>query len=143
LNLLKMSKPATVDDGTLRTFDTGATRDTSKDKLEPWGFLAPEVLAAFSRYMHKHRKQSDGSLRDADNWKKGIPEKVYRHSLARHFMDWWLVTCGEVPQYDTDIAARMLEEDGITPRDAELELLMAILFNVQGLARIKLQDLSF
>ena len=27
------------DDGTLRTFETGATRDTSKDKLEPHGFL--------------------------------------------------------------------------------------------------------
>ena len=26
-----------VDDGNLRQFDTGATRDTAEDKLEPWG----------------------------------------------------------------------------------------------------------
>ena len=83
------------DDGTLRTFKTGATRDTGKDKLEPHGFLSPEALHRFSEYMHKHRKQSDGSLRDPDNWKKGMPQEEYVKSLLRHAMDFWAVLEGQ------------------------------------------------
>jgi len=108
-----------IDSGTLRTFATGATRDTSKTKLEPFGFLSPVALHRFSEYMHKHRLQSDGNLRDSDNWKKGMPEKEYIQSLIRHVMDFWLVTSGEAPRYDTKVS------------DPE-EIACAILFNIQG-----------
>ena len=108
------------DDGTLRTFETGATRDTSKDKLEPHGFLSPEVLHRFSQYMHRHRHQSDGTLRDSDNWKKGMPQEEYSKSLLRHAMDFWAVVSGEgKPLYDTEES------------DPE-EIACAIMFNVQG-----------
>lgn len=110
----------TKDDGTLRTFSTGATRDTGTDKLEPQGFLSPEVLHRFSQYMHKHRKQSDGSLRASDNWKKGMPQEEYVKSLLRHVMDLWAVLGGEgKPLYDAK------ESD---PED----IACAIMFNVQG-----------
>jgi hypothetical protein len=81
--------PTTIDTGTVRQFATGATRDTAMDKPDFDGFLSESVLRAFGAYMHKHRKQSDGSLRDSDNWQKGIPRPVYRKSAWRHFLDWW------------------------------------------------------
>ena len=73
----------------VRTFRTGATRDTDEHKLDFDGFLSPLALRAFGRYMHSHRKQSDGQLRDSDNWQKGIPREVFRKSAFRHFLEWW------------------------------------------------------
>jgi hypothetical protein len=73
----------------MRTFATGATRDTCTDKIDFDGFLSIPFLRAFGAYMHKHRKQSDGSMRASDNWQKGIPREVYRSSAWRHFIDWW------------------------------------------------------
>ncbi len=75
--------------GTLRQFETGATRDSDEGKYDYEGFLSPLVLERFAQYMHKHRVQADGSLRDSDNWQKGMPFHVYMKSAWRHFMDWW------------------------------------------------------
>ena len=110
---------ATTDNGAIRQFDSGATRDTSKTKLDPFGFLSPVAMHRFSEYMHKHRTQSDGSLRDSDNWKKGMPKEEYVRSLIRHIMDFWLVTSGEAPRYDTKVS------------DPD-EIACAIMFNIQG-----------
>jgi hypothetical protein len=80
--------------GKIRKFNTGATRDDDTGKLEPWGFTSPLVEKAFSEYMHDHRKQSDGSMRDSNNWKKGIPVDAYWHSLSRHILDFRLLYDG-------------------------------------------------
>ena len=56
----------------MRTFDSGATRDDDKEKIDPEGFLSVPALEAYFAYMHKHRKQADGSLRASDNWQKGM-----------------------------------------------------------------------
>ena len=77
------------DDGTKRTFETGATRDTAEGKIDYEGFLSPLVLERFGKYMHAHRVQSDGTLRASDNWQVGIPLPIYMSSAWRHFMDWW------------------------------------------------------
>jgi hypothetical protein len=74
--------------------------------------------------MNDHRKQSDGSIRDSDNWQKGFPRNSYRQSLLRHVFDWWLVSRGHEPKYGES--------------DSEGEILCAILFNVQGLLHEKL-----
>ena len=79
-----------VDNGILRTFETGATRDTSSDKLDYEAFLSPAVLLRYAEYMHTCRKQSDGTMRDGDNWQKGIPTDQYMKSKMRHVMDTWL-----------------------------------------------------
>lgn len=79
----------TVDDGTMRKFGTGATRDTNDGKLDYEGFLSPAALERYAQYMHQHRLQSDGTLRDSDNWQKGMPRDVYMKSAWRHFMAWW------------------------------------------------------
>lgn len=99
-----------------RNFESGAYRDSEDGKLDFEGFLSPLVLTEFAAYMHSHRKQSDGRMRDSDNWQKGIPFDVYMKSMFRHFMDVWT---GHRENWADD---------------AMLEALMALLFNVQGYA---------
>lgn len=82
------------DDGKVRTFDTGATRDTAEGKYDPEGFLSPLVIDRFCEYMHKNRTMSDGSLRDSDNWQKGMGFSVMIKSLWRHFKDVWTLHRG-------------------------------------------------
>jgi hypothetical protein len=65
----------------MREFDTGATRDNNEDKHNYEGFLSPLVIEEFGRYMHRHRHQADGKVRDGDNWQKGIPTEAYMDSL--------------------------------------------------------------
>lgn len=84
----------------MRTFDTGATRDTDEGKYDYTGFLSHDVLERFAEYMHKNRKQSDGKLRSAGNWKKGIPLDVYMESKFRHFMDTWGFHKSGIDSYD-------------------------------------------
>ena len=100
--------------GKVRTFDTGATRDRDDTKVDPEGFLSPAVLLAYCEYMHKHRVQSDGSLRDSDNWQKGIPLDAYMKSLLRHVFDLWM------------------EHRGLPSREGLKDALCGIIFNVQG-----------
>ncbi len=58
-------------------------------KLDFEGFLSPLAIEAYAEYMHRHRKMPDGSLREADNWQKGIPLASYMKSLWRHFFAVW------------------------------------------------------
>lgn len=73
----------------VRVFETGANRDVDTNKLDFEGFLAPSVLQRFAEYMHKNRFLRDGSMRDSDNWQKGIPRGVYIKSMWRHFFAVW------------------------------------------------------
>lgn len=73
----------------MRTFETGATRDTDDGKLDYEGFFSPLVLRRRAEYMHRHRVQADGELRASDNWQKGIPLDAYMKSAFRHFVEWW------------------------------------------------------
>ena len=82
----------TTDNGIARQFSTGATRGTSDGKLDYEGSLCPFVLELFVQYMHKNRIQSDGKLRTADNWQKGIPKEEYMKSKQRHSMAYWKKT---------------------------------------------------
>lgn len=106
------------DDGTLRQFATGATRDTGVGKPEYVGFTSAPVTHRFGEYMVKHQKQSDGSLRAANNWKQGIPIPAYMESLGRHWEDVKL----HVEDGRPDLAREPLQD-----------ALCAMLFNVQGL----------
>lgn len=97
-----------------RKFETGATRDTDNGKYDYEGFLSPVVVERFGQYMHKHRVQPDGSLRDSDNWQKGIPLDAYMKSMWRHFHDLWK------------------QHRGYPGQDTLEDSLCALLFNVQG-----------
>ena len=73
----------------MTTFATGASRNLDENKLDFDGFYSPWVIEAYARYMHKNRKQADGTFRGSDNWKQGIPLKSYKKSLWRHFFAVW------------------------------------------------------
>ncbi len=105
-----------IDEGRMRQFETGATRNRDEDAYDYEGFLSPIVLQRFAAYMHRHREQADGTLRSSDNWQKGIPVDSYAKSLTRHHMDAWLNHRG----YE-DAAREDLED-----------ALCAIIFNAQG-----------
>ena len=47
-------------------------------------------MERFAEFMHANRVQKDGSLRDSDNWQKGIPLDAYMKSMLRHMLDVWL-----------------------------------------------------
>lgn len=104
----------TVETLPLREFESGATRDTDTGKLDYEGFLSPAVLECYAQYMHKHRVQTDGSLRASDNWQKGMPFEVYMKSLWRHFKDVWS------------------EHRGLGSQDGLKDALCGVLFNTMG-----------
>lgn len=70
-----------------REFESGANRNSTEGKLEYYGFNHPLVDLSFARYMNKHRKLEDGTLRGSDNWQKGFPRRVIIESLSRHIQD--------------------------------------------------------
>jgi len=78
---------------TIRTFKSGATRDTEENKHDYEGYIHPINTKRFGEYMSKHQKQANGELRDSDNWQKlfgDTPEKhcnVCIKSLCRHLED--------------------------------------------------------
>jgi hypothetical protein len=73
----------------VRTFETGATRSAIDGKLRYEGYFSPLVLRERAEYMRRHQVQEDGSLREPDNWQRGIPTDSLMDSAFRHFMDWW------------------------------------------------------
>lgn len=107
----------------MRTFDGGATRHSADGKLSYHRFLSPRVLRSYAQWMDSHRFQADGSLRDPDNWKRGMPKEVYFDSLVRHVM--WAAEAIEQGRYDIYVP-----EDGkyVYVRD----LLHAVMFNAMG-----------
>jgi len=101
----------------IRKFDSGATRDIEKGKLDYEGFLSPIVLKAYAEYMNRHRLQSDGNLRNSDNWQRLFGNKHYdvcMKSLLRHVMDLWL------------------EHRGFKSRDGKKDAICGIMFNAMA-----------
>lgn len=88
----------------IRTFDSGATRNLDTSKLDYEGFLSPLVVKRFAEYMHSNRVQADGSVRDGDNWQKGIPKTAYMKSGFRHFFDWWMEHRGHATDEGLELA---------------------------------------
>jgi len=110
------------EDTTIRTFDSGATRDTVEGKLDYVKALCPLVLRRYVQYLDKHRLQPDGGMRDFDNWKQGMPRETYHSSKGRHFFADWLLEEGYAV------------EDNHGPVDEE-DALCGELFNTMGKLR--------
>lgn len=109
----------------MRTFDTGATRDTDTGKPDFEGFLSPYVIQAYGEYMQQHRTQADGSLRDSDNWQKEYGENhlaVCMKSAWRHFIDTWR------------------EHRGLQSRDGIDAAICGLLFNIMAYYHKILKD---
>lgn len=108
-----------VEDATMRKFETGATRSPDVGRYDPEGFFSPLVFERFCEYMNSHRKQVDGSIRESDNWQKGLPLATYMKGMWRHFLHLWKRHRGF--KVNDPLAGENTEED-----------LCALLFNVQG-----------
>ena len=78
----------------VKMLPSGATRSAEGGKFDYEGFINPGVLFEYSKYLHKHRVQADGSFRDSDNWQKGMSNDDYMKPLLRHTMDAWLIHRG-------------------------------------------------
>jgi hypothetical protein len=116
-----------VDAAKVRKFETGATRSSDAGRYDPEGFLSPIVIERYCEYMNAHRVQPDGSVRDSDNWQKGIPQTTYVKGLWRHWLHLWTRFRGYKVQ--DPLSTQSMEED-----------LCAILFNAQGLLFEILKD---
>lgn len=103
--------------GEIRTFETGATRDSDEGKHDYYGYRSALVTRRFGEYMTKHRKQADGAMRASDNWKKGIPATASIASLNRHLED--------VNLY--------FEGHGICANEPIEDALCAVMFNAQSM----------
>lgn len=99
----------------MRTYDTGATRNTNKGKPDYAGYTSFAAMQRFGQYMLEHQKQADGTFRASDNWKKGIPINDYKESAYRHTVD----------------LLALLERNEGTAKQIE-DLACAVLFNWQG-----------
>jgi len=102
----------------MRTFKSGAMRDGDEGKIDPEAALSPLVLEAYCSYMSRHRLQSDGKLRENDDWQKGIPLPSYMKSLLRHVLEAWRAYRSNQPMNDA---------------------LFAIMFNTMGMLHEKLK----
>ena len=113
--------------GEMEQFESGATRTDSKDKLSYVKALSPIVLRRYVQYLGSHRKQADGTMREFNNWKQGIPPERYLDGLGRHFLALWLLMDGfEV--YD-DPGQECIDD-----------ILCAIMFNAMGMLHERLKE---
>ena len=106
----------------LRTFASGAARDTDKGKLDYEGFLAAITKKRFAEYMHKNRnvgqcEQFPNGFRPSDNWQLGLDPKETLKSLIRHVEDVHLIIDGWPEE----------------ARESLQDALCAIIFNAQAL----------
>jgi len=108
----------------IKKFDSGATRDAAP-KVDYEGHLSPLALEAYGEYMHEMRKMADGSLRDSDNWQKGIPLFSYQKSLIRHAFCAWRLWRGWSVQKELI--------GGVMQKPTLKIALCGILFNAMGL----------
>lgn len=110
------AKPVPRRDGVMfRTHPTGASRDLDDGKPDFEAMLSPLVLECYGAYMTRKRRMADGTLREADNWKKGMPLAWFIKSGWRHMIDWW----------------KHHRKEGVTTETLE-DTLCALLFNVSG-----------
>jgi hypothetical protein len=115
----------------IRTFASGATRSSAEGKPEYAGYLSPQVILAFGAYMYKHQLQPDGQLRSSRNWQKGIDRESYMQSMFRHFVEVWNLYEATKDGTLTDVGV-----------DTIVDSLMALMFNVQGMAHELIKDHS-
>lgn len=111
-----------------RTFETGATRDIDAGKLDYDGFFDPNVILAFAAYMQINRTQADGTMRDSDNWQKGIPKGVYIKSGWRHFFKMW------------HMFRSFILPKRQPPAGEEMEAICGLLFNTMGYLHERMKD---
>jgi len=114
---------------TMRIFDTGATRNVETDP-DYHGFFSPLSMHAYGEYMHAHRLQADGTMRDSNNWQLGMPQDSFVRSLVRHAHDVELIHDGYKELARSDVR---------DPSTLKAHL-SAIIFNAQGMLHFLVKE---
>lgn len=104
----------------MRKFKTGGTRSNDDGKID-YAHLSALADRIWCEYMHFHRLQEDGKLREPDNYKRGMPFHTYRKSFLGHLQDFKLLLEG------VDVREKNVPKDFF-------DSLMGIRFNLQGMA---------
>lgn len=78
----------------MEKYETGASRSETGDRPCYRKALSPLVLQGYVEYLGRHRHLPDGTMRDWDNWKSGIPMERALEGLGRHDMSVWLLMHG-------------------------------------------------
>ena len=91
----------------MREFETGATRNNDQERVDWVKMLSLPAMFEYARYMSRHRLQTDGKLREFDNWKGadkkgGFPLDEVVESLMRHTLDLAALQNGDVPMRPCD-----------------------------------------
>lgn len=68
----------------MRHFKNNALRDDDNGKIKYYGIRHPLTEWSYGKFMMKHKKMSNGKIREADNWWGGWDEKTSIDSLIRH-----------------------------------------------------------
>jgi len=103
----------------MRQHPKGATRSNDEGKID-YAHISALADRVWCEYMHEHRIQEDGKLREPDNYKKGMPLKWNIKSFRGHFKDFEL----------------LLEGHKVTENGKEKDLFESILgmeFNLKGM----------
>ena len=80
----------------VRTFESGAIRDSNKGKSRP-DLISPYMLEALGKVL------AEGAEKYGDkNWEKGMPQEVFKESAARHYVAWMM------GKEDEDHAAKLI-----------------------------------
>jgi hypothetical protein len=75
--------------------------------------------------------QSDGSLREGDNWQKGFTRESIAKSMQRHNLDFWLMHRGFEPESSDHL--KVFKEQN--KERAMIEALCGIYFNAAAYMR--------
>lgn len=112
-----------------RKTKTGANRDGDEGKIN-YVHVSAIATRVFCEYMHQNRIQSDGKLRAADNWKKGMPFSWYKKSFLGHLQDF-----------------KMLEEGNVVLENGKeltlFDTLMGAKFNFDGMIHVVMKGHKF
>lgn len=129
-----------------RKFETGANRNSSDGKFQYSKFINPLNEYSFAKYMHEKRELADGTMREGDNWQKGIPKESLFDSLTRHIKELELLDMGLFVYHVTNDSGEhtywsyteVLELSDCAVN--KIDILNAIRFNSEA---YKLQELGY
>lgn len=130
--LIKMS----IQENELRRFETWATRDTSKWKLQTSKYSHPLCDYSFNTYMLS-KQFINWEWREWDNWQKWIPPSSLYESLCRHIeelklLTYWFEVFESRKDWIVTTSLTKPEWEDYVQKDV-IETLNAIRFNTEAL----------
>lgn len=71
----------------MTAYVSGAKRSAADGRPDPANCVSAWAMEFYANYMLKHQTCADGTKREANNWKYGMPMPRYMSSLGRHYYE--------------------------------------------------------